>query len=115
MKDTLELIEKYGIKPLLFIAVLYLYSENNQNKQDIKEVQSLLVDCYKQQVIRVASLSKDYVKYGQRGILMCDEWRNDFRVFYEVPYRIKEIEHIMELCLDSFKKLSSFSFKCIIH
>ena len=28
-------------------------------------------------------LSKDYVKYGQRGISMCEEWRNDFRVFYE--------------------------------
>ena len=28
-------------------------------------------------------LNEDYIKYGQRGILMCEKWRNDFRVFYE--------------------------------
>lgn len=27
--------------------------------------------------------SKDYKRYGGRGIVMCDEWRNDFRTFYD--------------------------------
>ena len=26
--------------------------------------------------------SKDYEKYGNRGIVMCDEWKNDFMSFY---------------------------------
>lgn len=58
MKETLELIDKYGIKPLLFIAIVYLYAENNQNKSDIKEVQAMLVDCYKSQT-RLANIDND--------------------------------------------------------
>jgi len=58
MKETLELIDKYGIKPLLLIAIIYLYTENNQNKEDIREVQSLLVDCYKSQT-RLANVTND--------------------------------------------------------
>ena len=27
--------------------------------------------------------SKDYRNYGGRGIVMCDEWKNDFQSFYE--------------------------------
>lgn len=26
--------------------------------------------------------SKDYVRYGGRGITICDEWKNDFSAFY---------------------------------
>jgi hypothetical protein len=26
---------------------------------------------------------KDFCRYGARGISMCDEWRNDFRAFYD--------------------------------
>ena len=27
--------------------------------------------------------SKDYDRYGGRGITICDEWKNDFKAFYE--------------------------------
>lgn len=27
--------------------------------------------------------SKDYERYGGRGIVMCDEWKNDFKSFYD--------------------------------
>jgi hypothetical protein len=27
--------------------------------------------------------NKDYIRYGGRGIEICDEWRNDFQVFYD--------------------------------
>lgn len=27
--------------------------------------------------------SKDFIKYGARGIFMCDKWRNNFSAFYE--------------------------------
>lgn len=27
--------------------------------------------------------SKDYKNYGARGIVMCDEWKNDFKSFYD--------------------------------
>ena len=26
---------------------------------------------------------KDYINYGKRGIVMCDEWKNDFVSFYD--------------------------------
>ena len=26
---------------------------------------------------------KDYINYGGRGIIMCDEWRHDFTAFYD--------------------------------
>jgi hypothetical protein len=58
MKETLELIDKYGIKPIIFIIIAYLYAENQQNKADIKEVQSLLVDCYKSQT-RLTNLTNN--------------------------------------------------------
>lgn len=27
--------------------------------------------------------NRDYVRYGGRGIRICDEWKNDFKVFYD--------------------------------
>lgn len=27
--------------------------------------------------------NKDYCNYGARGIVMCDEWKNDFQAFYD--------------------------------
>ena len=30
-----------------------------------------------------AKYSKDYKNYGQRNIIMCDEWKNDFKKFYD--------------------------------
>ena len=26
---------------------------------------------------------KDYINYGKRGIIMCDEWKNNFQAFYD--------------------------------
>lgn len=33
------------------------------------------------------SLSKDYQRYGGRGITICDEWENDFMSFYNWAMR----------------------------
>lgn len=26
---------------------------------------------------------KDYINYGKRGIIMCDDWKNNFQAFYD--------------------------------
>lgn len=43
MKEALTLIDKYGVKPLLLLAILWL---NNR----VSTVEARLYDCYEQQI-----------------------------------------------------------------
>lgn len=43
MKETIALIDKYGVKPLLIVAILWL---NNR----VSTVEARLYDCYEQQI-----------------------------------------------------------------
>lgn len=43
MKETLELIDKWGVKPLLFMAIIWL---NNR----LTTVEANLMDCYESQI-----------------------------------------------------------------
>lgn len=42
--------------------------------------QSILSRCYYEK-------NKSYKNYGERGIIVCDEWKNDFQSFYEWSIR----------------------------
>jgi hypothetical protein len=83
--DMEFLISKYGIRRLTFISPICKDCFDLQSTSIIKDQRKTpnkLCRCYHNILQRCYNpKNPDYKYYGNRGIFMCDEWRNDYMLF----------------------------------